>query len=128
MFRVPLNEARSHLRRRRPLRLLEIEGPQVADHTDPLAHAADRIAVFQALGLLSPRQRECVVLVDYLGVGALGRFAETPQFRAGVLRAVLSLALAGAAWWLQSRPNMLARWAVTGALAALILDPEIIAD
>lgn len=35
--------------------------PDAADST------TTRIAIFQALGSLSARQRECVVLVDYLG-------------------------------------------------------------
>jgi RNA polymerase sigma-70 factor, ECF subfamily len=67
VFRVSLNEACSYLRRRRPLRLLGLERQTSGGSSDLAEGITDRIAVFQALGALSARQRECVVLVDYLG-------------------------------------------------------------
>jgi RNA polymerase sigma-70 factor (ECF subfamily) len=72
VFRVALNEARSHLRRHRPLRLLGIDRQQTGTTSDPAEGTTARIAVFRALGPLSVRQRECVVLVDYLGYDAAG--------------------------------------------------------
>ena len=70
VFRVALNEARSHLRRRRPLGLLGLDRQQTNTTSDPAEDATARVAVFRALGALSVRQRECVVLVDYLGYDA----------------------------------------------------------
>jgi RNA polymerase sigma-70 factor (ECF subfamily) len=67
VFKVSLNEARSHLRRRRPLGLLGMDRQSADASPDPARGATDRIAVFNALGALSVRQRECVILVDYLG-------------------------------------------------------------
>ena len=67
VFQVSLNEARSHLRRSRPLQLLGMERRQVDTSPDSAIGVTDRIVLFDALGSLSVRQRECVVLVDYLG-------------------------------------------------------------
>lgn len=67
VFQVSLNEARSHLRRRRPLKFLGINQRSAGVSPDSATGITDRIAVFHALGALSLRQRECVVLVDYLG-------------------------------------------------------------
>ncbi len=70
VFRVALNEARSHLRRRRPLRVLGLDRLRVGAASDPAEAIVTRTTTFQALGSLSVRQRECVVLVDYLGYDA----------------------------------------------------------
>jgi RNA polymerase sigma-70 factor (ECF subfamily) len=70
VFRVSLNQARSHLRRRRTHRLLRFERLDDPGRADPSDEPTDRIAVFQALAALSRRQRECLVLVDYLGYDA----------------------------------------------------------
>jgi RNA polymerase sigma factor (sigma-70 family) len=67
VFKVSLNEARSHLRRRRPLRLLAMERQADDVSPDAATGVTDRLTVFRAIGALSPRQRACVVLVDYLG-------------------------------------------------------------
>jgi len=67
VFRVSLNEARSNLRRRRTFRLLGLDRGPAGGPSDPAESMTNRIAVFEALGSLSVRQRECVVLVDYLG-------------------------------------------------------------
>jgi RNA polymerase sigma factor (sigma-70 family) len=68
VFRASINLARTHLRRRRPLALVgfgrtELFG-SVADRSEI---SNDRIVFADALARLSRRQRECVVLVDYLG-------------------------------------------------------------
>jgi RNA polymerase sigma-70 factor (ECF subfamily) len=69
VFSVALNGARSHLRRMRRLRLL-LERRATESSDGGSAQAADRVAVFEALKALSLRQRECLVLVDYLGYDA----------------------------------------------------------
>jgi RNA polymerase sigma-70 factor (ECF subfamily) len=75
VFKVSLNEARSHLRRRRLLRFLDTRVQGGDASPDTATGVTDRIAVIRALGALSLRQRECVVLVDYLGhdAGSAGR-------------------------------------------------------
>jgi putative copper resistance protein D len=92
---------------------------------DPALRRSAAVMVVAAVALAACQTLELVlkarVLADYLGAEALARFADTPQFRAGALRAALALGLAGAAWWLRRRPNALARWVVTGALATLVL-------
>lgn len=69
VFRAALNGARSHLRRMRRLRLL-LERRAAEPSDGGSAQATDRVAVFEALKALSVRQRECLVLVDYLGYDA----------------------------------------------------------
>jgi RNA polymerase sigma factor (sigma-70 family) len=69
VFRVALNGARSHLRRTRRLRLfLERRASEPSESGS--VQATDRVVVFEALRALSVRQRECLVLVDYLGYDA----------------------------------------------------------
>ena len=72
VFRASINLARSHLRRRRPLELIGLGRTElfgsIADATE---RSEDRILLAEALGSLSQRQRECVVLVDYLGHDAV---------------------------------------------------------
>jgi RNA polymerase sigma factor (sigma-70 family) len=66
VFRAAINLARSHLRRRLPLALLpsSSQEPLVPD----VGPAADvRLDVARTLRRLSRRQREVVVLIDYLG-------------------------------------------------------------
>jgi RNA polymerase sigma factor (sigma-70 family) len=69
VFRVSLNEARSHLRRRR-LELLGLDRERKQTSADATGGVPERMFVLDALGALSLRQRECVVLVDYLGYDA----------------------------------------------------------
>lgn len=69
VFRAALNGARSHLRRMRRLRLF-LERRTTESSDGGSVQATDRIAVFEALKALSVRQRECLVLVDYLGYDA----------------------------------------------------------
>jgi RNA polymerase sigma factor (sigma-70 family) len=77
VFEVSLNEARSILRQRRRERfLLRDRGETEADVAGA---TTDRIAVFSALAALTLRERECVVLIDYLGYdsGAAARVLRT---------------------------------------------------
>lgn len=69
VFRVSLNEARSYLRCRRSLRVLGFDR-RPGGSSDPAEAVTNRLAVFEALGSLSVRQRECIVLIDYLGYDA----------------------------------------------------------
>lgn len=69
VYRVSLNEARSYLRRRGPLRVLGLDR-RPGGSSDPAEVLTNRLAVFGALGSLSVRQRECIVLIDYLGYDA----------------------------------------------------------
>ena len=67
-FRVAVNLARSHLRRRLavPFGLRGPDRPQA----DATASSDAWLVVVHALGVLSPRQRACVVLVDYADLDA----------------------------------------------------------
>jgi len=67
-FRVAVNLARSHLRRRLavPFGLRGPERPQA----DTTASSDAWLVLVDALGELSPRQRACVVLVDYADLDA----------------------------------------------------------
>ena len=92
---------------------------------DPMVRQAARLVVGGALALAVCQVLELAikisVLEDLLGTSALTRFAETVQFRAGALRAVLGAALAGAGLWVVRRPNAGTRWAVAAVLAAMLL-------
>lgn len=81
------------------------------------AAAALGLATCQVLQLVL----KSVVLMDYLGAGAFGRFAATDQFRAAAGRAVLALVAAGAVWAVGRRPRAMGRWAVLGGLSAALL-------
>jgi RNA polymerase sigma factor (sigma-70 family) len=70
VFRVSLNEGRSYLRRQRLHRVLGRDRPGSIVSPDSATAVSDRIAVFDALRSLSVRQREVIVLVDYLGYDA----------------------------------------------------------
>src|SRR5262245_28069220 len=82
-----------------------------------LGGGAVGLALCQATKLLL----KALVLGEYLGPGAFARFAATVQFRAGAARTLLALALAVAASWVARRPQALARWAVAGVLASLVV-------
>jgi RNA polymerase sigma-70 factor, ECF subfamily len=68
VFRAAVNLARSHLRRRlaMPFGLRGPDRPQA----DATASSDAWLVVVDALGDLSPRQRACVVLVDYADLDA----------------------------------------------------------
>ena len=68
VFRTSINLARSHLRKRRPLQFIGLRtGERLSSVTDESDTTNDRILIAEALVRLSRRQRECVVLVDYVG-------------------------------------------------------------
>jgi RNA polymerase sigma-70 factor, ECF subfamily len=68
VFHASINLARSHLRKRRPLELIGLGRTElfgsIADRSET---SNERMLLAEALTRLSIRQRECVVLVDYLG-------------------------------------------------------------
>lgn len=68
VFRVAVNLARSHVRRRlaSPFGL---RGPETSA-ADPSVQTTDRLLVFEALRHVSPKQRTAVVLVDYADMDA----------------------------------------------------------
>jgi len=68
VFKASINLARSHLRRRRPLELVGLGSTELfGSVSDASQTSDDRILLAAALARLSRRQRESVVLVDYLG-------------------------------------------------------------
>jgi RNA polymerase sigma-70 factor, ECF subfamily len=68
VFRTSINLARSHLRRQAPLRFIGLGASQLAGSVaDESERSNDRVLLADALERLSRRQRECVVLVDYVG-------------------------------------------------------------
>jgi RNA polymerase sigma-70 factor (ECF subfamily) len=70
VYRAAINLARSHRRRTLAMPFARDIQP-AARQEDPTAVLADWIVVADALGKLSPRQRECVVLTDYVDLDAV---------------------------------------------------------
>jgi RNA polymerase sigma factor (sigma-70 family) len=68
-YRVAINLARSHLRKYGRVFLYGLRGPDDPG-ADPTARSDAWLHVARALGALSPRQRACVVLVDYADMDA----------------------------------------------------------
>ena len=69
VYRAAINLAKSH--RRRTLAMpFGRNVPSESRQDDPTAGLADWIVVTDALGTLSPRQRACVVLTDYVDLDA----------------------------------------------------------
>ncbi|MGZ8582772.1 MAG: RNA polymerase sigma factor [Actinomycetota bacterium] len=64
-YRVAMNLARSHLRKHLRVFLYGLHRRDDVDGGSATASSDAWFEVAQALGTLSPRQRECVVLVDY---------------------------------------------------------------
>ena len=64
MYKVAINLARSHLRKHRRVQVGLVPAVTVAD---PAMASTDLIAIARALEALPPRQRACVVLIDYTG-------------------------------------------------------------
>jgi RNA polymerase sigma-70 factor (ECF subfamily) len=63
-YRVAINLARSHLRKHLRVSLIGLQ--RVDDSVASTVRSEDWLDVVGALGALSPRQRACVVLVDYV--------------------------------------------------------------
>lgn len=72
-YRVAINLARSHLRKHVRVFLYGLrQRDDVGRGGSSTASSDDWFEVAQALGTLSPRQRTCVVLVDYADMDAAG--------------------------------------------------------
>lgn len=65
-FKVAVNLARSHLRKHGRLSLYGLRGPDTPGTSSPTGSSDAWFGMADALGALSPRQRACVVLVDYV--------------------------------------------------------------
>ena len=82
-YKVAVNLARSHLRKHGRLSLYGLRGPDAPGTTNPTGPSDAWLGMTDALGALSPRQRACVVLVDYVDMdaaataGVLGMSAST---------------------------------------------------
>lgn len=71
-YRVAINLARSHLRKYVRVFLHGLRRHDDVDDASSSGSSHEWLDVAQALGRLSPRQRACVVLVDYADMGAAG--------------------------------------------------------
>jgi RNA polymerase sigma-70 factor (ECF subfamily) len=65
VYRVAINLAKSHLRKHGRLFLYGLRSPDHPEGTTPMDSSDAWFEMIEALGALSPRQRACVVLVDY---------------------------------------------------------------
>lgn len=83
VYAVALNLARSHLRKHARVRTFGLRGPEGVGREDPSDASDDWLEMVAAMSALSPRQRACVVLVDYVDMepvrvaGILGMSAAT---------------------------------------------------
>ena len=87
-YRVAVNLARSHLRKHLRVSLAGW-GKDSGVVADPADAAAAWISVVAALGALSPRQRACVVLADYVGLDS-EEIGTVLGMRAGTVRVHLT--------------------------------------
>ncbi len=67
-FRVAINLARSHLRKRLRVTLAGLE-PR-GEWSEPVVQVDEWLSIRSALAAISPRRRAAVVLVDYVGMDA----------------------------------------------------------
>jgi RNA polymerase sigma factor (sigma-70 family) len=67
ILRIGTNRARSNWRKERRVTSASLD-PAVGSEAGGGIDVADRLAIRNALAALSPRQRACVTLVDYLGL------------------------------------------------------------
>lgn len=70
VYKVAINLARSHLRKHGRVLLYGLRGPDRPGSSSSTDATDDWLGVAEALGALSPRQRACVVLVDYVDLDA----------------------------------------------------------
>lgn len=70
VYKVAINLARSHLRKHGRVFLYGLRGPDVPGRGSATDPSDDRLSMLVALGMLSPRQRACVVLVDYVDMAS----------------------------------------------------------
>jgi RNA polymerase sigma factor (sigma-70 family) len=85
VYKVAINLAKSHLRRHLRVSFIGLRRSDEAGGVDPAARSDDWLQVADALRSLSPRQRTCVVLVDYADMDAAGA-ARVLGMRAGTVR------------------------------------------
>ncbi|MEO8293324.1 MAG: RNA polymerase sigma factor [Actinomycetota bacterium] len=87
-YRVAINLARSHVRKH--LRVsLSGWGRELGTVPDPAESASAWVTAVAALGVLSPRQRACVVLADYVGLDS-DEIGTALGMRAGTVRVHLT--------------------------------------
>lgn len=72
VFKVAINLARSHLRKHRRVLLYGLRRPSDPAASNPAGYSEDWLEMVEALETLSPRQRACVVLVDYVDMDSAG--------------------------------------------------------
>jgi RNA polymerase sigma factor (sigma-70 family) len=84
-YKVAINLARSHLRKHLRVSFVGLGRPDARSVADEAARSDDWLEVADALRMLSPRQRSCVVLVDYADMDASGA-ARVLGMRAGTVR------------------------------------------
>ena len=84
-YKVAINLARSHLRKHLRVSFVGLGRPDKQSVADAAARSDDWLEVADALRTLSPRQRSCVVLVDYADMDASGA-ARVLGMRAGTVR------------------------------------------
>lgn len=87
-YRVAINLARSHVRKHLRVSLAGW-GKDTTSVPDPADAAADWVTAVAALGELSPRQRACVVMADYVGLSS-DEIAQVLGMRAGTVRVHLT--------------------------------------
>jgi RNA polymerase sigma factor (sigma-70 family) len=71
-YKVAINLARSHVRKHLRVSLTGLRRSDEPDRADAASRSDDWLQVADALRSLSPRQRACVVLVDYADMDASG--------------------------------------------------------
>lgn len=70
VYKVAINLARSHLRKHGRVFLYGLRGPDTPGRGSTTSPSDDWLSMLDALGALSPRQRACVVLVDYVDMAS----------------------------------------------------------
>jgi RNA polymerase sigma factor (sigma-70 family) len=85
VYRVAINLARSHLRKHLRVSMFGLRRSEDPVEADAAARTDQWLAVVEALRGLSPRQRACVVLVDYVDLDAEAA-ASLLGMRAGTVR------------------------------------------
>lgn len=66
VYKVAINLARSHLRKHGRVFLYGLHSPDRPGDASPMDPSDAWFGMIEALGALSPRQRACVILVDYV--------------------------------------------------------------
>jgi RNA polymerase sigma factor (sigma-70 family) len=85
VYRAAVNLSRSYLRKYLRVRPSGLRGVLDVRSPDPSPAMVEWLAIAQALARISPRQRACVVLVDYLGLDAAAA-ARTLRVRPSTVR------------------------------------------